>query len=517
MTALGTVKKVGIKHSYTQSQTQELVMCAKDPYYFITHYCMVQHPSRGAILFEPRPYQQRVIKNIINNIHTIILSARQTGKTTTTAGYLLWYAIFQDNKTVLIASNKKDNAKEILHRIKYMYEFLPDWLKPGATEWNKHDVGFENGSRIISQATTANTGRSLSISCLFCDELAFVPDNITEEFWSSISPTLANGGKSIICSTPNGDTNLFAELWRGANIPGPNGDGVGMNGYSPSYVAWTDPPGRDEAFKRTEIAKIGQLLWDQEYECKFVSSDPLLVSTHTLTALTPIVEKSKPVGKFGETVFYDRLEGGTTYLVGMDVSTGTGKDNTVIEVFKFPEMTQVAEYVSNTTSPSKAYQVLKILLKHLESHGATVYFSVENNSVGASILALLEVDLSPPTAELVSESGKDTQGFTTTGASKLKVCVALKDMLERRLIHIKSKTLLMELKSFVRARGSYQAKRGATDDCVMATTIVLRILEHLATFDDVAYVKMNTIDENEFEGLDLWTEYDDDTIDPMVF
>ena len=60
---------------------------------------------------------------------------------------------------------------------------------------------FENGSRIVSATTTGNTGRGMSISLLYCDEFAFVNPSIADEFWTSISPTLATGGSAIITST----------------------------------------------------------------------------------------------------------------------------------------------------------------------------------------------------------------------------------------------------------------------------------------------------------------------------
>lgn len=93
-----------------------------------------------------------------------------THNSTMSCIYLLWYAIFHFEKTILIASNKNDNAMEMIHRIKFVYERLPHWLKPGlaADGYNKHSIGFDNGSRIHSQATTENTGRGMSISLLFC-------------------------------------------------------------------------------------------------------------------------------------------------------------------------------------------------------------------------------------------------------------------------------------------------------------------------------------------------------------
>lgn len=90
--------------------------------------------------------------------------------TTTIGAFLLWYAMFTNDATVLVVSNKGDNAKEVIERIKFMYESCPLWLKPGVTDdgYNKHSLRFDNGSRIISQATSENSGRGLSISLLFC-------------------------------------------------------------------------------------------------------------------------------------------------------------------------------------------------------------------------------------------------------------------------------------------------------------------------------------------------------------
>ncbi|PPD55685.1 MAG: hypothetical protein CTY12_00065 [Methylotenera sp.] len=192
-----------------------------------------------------------------------------THNTATSMAYLLWYAMFNFEKTILIASNKNDNAMECIYRIRFMYERLPHWLKPGLTDdgWNKHSVGFDNASRILSVATSENSGRGFAISLLYCDEFAFVRDTVQQEFWTSMAPTLATGGSCIITSTPNGDANIFAQLWRGANIPQTADSEVGSNGFLPIEVKWDEPPGRDAKFREEEIAKIGELRWKQEYEC----------------------------------------------------------------------------------------------------------------------------------------------------------------------------------------------------------------------------------------------------------
>jgi hypothetical protein len=68
-----------------------------------------------------------------------------------------------------------------------------------------------------------------------------VRPTIATEFWTSISPTLATGGKAIITSTPNSDEDQFALLWKGANRCEDeygNPTEVGVNGFKAYRAFW---------------------------------------------------------------------------------------------------------------------------------------------------------------------------------------------------------------------------------------------------------------------------------------
>ena len=69
----------------------------------------------------------------------------------------------------------------------------------------------------MAATTTETTGRGMSLSLIYMDEFAFVQPRVAKEFWTSLSPTLATGGKCIITSTPNSDDDQFATIWREAN------------------------------------------------------------------------------------------------------------------------------------------------------------------------------------------------------------------------------------------------------------------------------------------------------------
>jgi hypothetical protein len=506
------LKRAYEEHDYTGEQILELDKCSRDPIYMIDKYAQIQHPVRGSIPFALRPYQRRVLDAFHNHRLSITLAPRQIGKSWLAGAYLLWHAMFNKDQTVLILSNKNDNAMELIHRIRFIYERMPNWLKPGLTAdgWNKHSVAFDNGSRIISQATSENSGRGLAISLLFLDEFAFVRDSIAEEFWTSISPTIATGGKCLITSTPNGDTNRFAILWRGA-LSRETRNSVGINGFYACSVEWNEPPDRDEDFKQAEIAKIGETRWKQEYECEFLSSDPTLIDAVVLANIWKEVEHNKAVGALGEVRFFQAPRGGVTYLVGIDPSSGNGNDFTDIEVYEFPSMVQVAQFRSNTASTVITYHILKKLLAYLEKTGSTVYFSVENNGLGEALIALYEQDDYPPAqSEFVSEAGQGRRGMATTGKSKIKGCFTLKEMVERGSLTVKSPITAQELKDFIRRGGTYGAKYGATDDSVMATIIVIRLLQEIASFDQDAY---DSVYEHSYEVEDAVVEDYDNYLD----
>lgn len=511
------IKRSGVELEFTYEEILELKKCAEDPVYFIKKYVKIQHPKLGSIPFELYGYQERLVLSYKDNRFNIVLSARQTGKSATSAAFLLWYSIFNKNKTVLIASNKNANAMEMIHRIRFAYEELPLWLKPGVTEdgWNKHSVAFENGTRIISTATSEDSGRGLAISLLYLDEFAFVKPNIQDEFWTSILPTLSTGGSCIITSTPNGDANRFAMLWRSAEVGVLNDDIL----FVPTRVRWDEPPGRDDTFKRQMIGAIGELMWRQEYECEFLSSDALLIDTMAVEIITK--QAKKHIGVRNEIIFWDNIKEGQTYLVSVDPATGAGKDFGVIEAFHFPSLEQIAEYRSNTMDSNKMYLKLSWLLKAFESKHCTVYFTVENNGVGEGMIALYQNDENvSETAEFVCEEGKSRLGMTTTGPSKLKACLSFKQLVEKSKMTIHSPILIKEIKTYVRRQGSYNAQVGSTDDCIAATLLIVRMINEIASYEQDAFDKLYTIDQSDIhEGFEDFndTEYDEnEEPDPLI-
>ena len=257
----------------------------------------------------------------------------------------------------------------------------------------------------------------------------------------------------------------------------------------PYFVKWDEVPGRDEEFKRQEIAKMGLVRFEQEYQCKFISSENLLIDPLVLEDLNKDICTPTYTSQRHKIQFWDTFKPNRLYIVGVDPSAGTGADYSVIQIFEFPQMQQIAMYRTNTMASPELYVVLKDVLNAIELVGAKALFSIENNGVGEGIISLYNADEKRPNAEFVSESFK-RKGFVTTNRSKLSACLLFKDMVENRVIKIKSPRTLSEMKNFIRKGAGYQAQSGATDDCISAILIVLRILEHMSSYDQIAYNKI---------------------------
>lgn len=164
------LKKSNQDINWTPELVSEYIKCSKDPIYFIETYMKIINVDKGLINFKLYDYQKEMITNFANNRYNIVNSSRQSGKSTTTCGFILWYIIFNTEKTVALLANKGDTAREILGKIQLAYQHLPKWLQQGVKEWNKGSLELENNSRVIAAATSSNNIRGYAITLLFLDE-----------------------------------------------------------------------------------------------------------------------------------------------------------------------------------------------------------------------------------------------------------------------------------------------------------------------------------------------------------
>lgn len=511
---LALVKPPHRRQTYDQNQIEEFARCADSdsgPIYFLDNFFFIQHPTQGKMLYHPFAYQRRLIDTYHRYRFSISLMPRQTGKSTSAAGYLLWYAMFVPDSTILIAAHKYTGAQEIMQRIRYAYELCPDHIRAGSTSYNKGSIEFENGSRIVSQTTTETTGRGMSISLLYADEFAFVRPTIAREFWTSISPTLATGGKAIITSTPNSDEDQFAFLWKGANKTEDsfgNTTELGINGFRAFRSHWNEHPDRDETWAAEQRAQLGDDRFRREMECEFIINDETLIAPAKLLDL----EGHNPIRKTGQVRWYREPDPNQIYVVALDPSLGTGGDPAAIQVFEAGTTEQIAEWRHNTTDIPSQIRILRDIIDELYSftkNDKTIYYTVENNTVGeAALISIAEYGENNIRGYFLSDRSvvgerRSRKGFNTTNKSKIVACNKLKLLIESGRMKIRSKPLISELKTFVAHGTSFAAKPGETDDLVMASVLAVRM--------------MIMLQEYHSELDDHLRDYADTIIEPMPF
>ena len=464
------LKAAGVQVEFTQEQVQEYIKVATNSQYFIKNYTKIVSVDEGLIPFATWEFQDKMLETFEDNRFSICKLPRQVGKTTTVGAYLLWKILFTEDYNIAILANKRSQAIEILGRIQLMYEHLPDWMQQGVLEWNKASLRLENGSEIIASSTSSSAIRGTSQNLIYLDEFAFVPNNIQEEFFTSVFPTISSGktSKVIITSTPNG-MNLFYKIWVESEEE--------RNDYERVEIHWSDVPGRDEEWREEIIRNTSEEQFRQEFECEFLGSTNTLIHPTKLKALT----FRSPLYTKNNFICYEESQRDRTYVIVADTSRGLGQDYSAFVVFDITEYPYkgVGLYRSKEISPMLYPNVIYDAAKQYND----AFVLIEINDIGEQVSNILFHDFEYENifrASLNSGSQYVTSGFgggrsqlgvRTTKSVKRLGCSTLKDMIEQDKLIFEDYDYITELCNFVQIKESYQAEEGFHDDIVMCTVL----------------------------------------------
>ena len=464
------LKSAHVPQDWTEEEVGQYIRCQQDPLYFVNEFIKIVSLDEGLIPFDIRDYQEEMINKFHNERFVICKMARQSGKSTTILAYLLHYILFNENVSVAILANKKSTAMELLGRLQLAYEHMPKWLQQGILIWNKGNIELENGSKILASSTSGSAIRGGSFNIIFLDEFAFVPSNISEEFFSSVYPTISSGKttKVFIVSTPNG-MNMFYKLWADAE--------EGNNDYSPISVHWSQVPDRDQVWKEKTIRNTSERQFQQEFECSFLGSSNTLISTEKLLSLpyrTPVYTQN------GLDVYQQPVIG-NTYVMVCDVARGVGLDYSAFSVFDVTKQPyrQVAKYRKNDISPMLYPNIIFTTAQKYNE----AFVLVEVNDIGQQVADILYHDMEYENMMMVTMHGRNGQqigggfsknvsmGIRTTKQVKRIGCATLKDLIERDNLIVEDFDTISELTTFIGKSTSYEADDGAHDDLVMCCVL----------------------------------------------
>lgn len=513
------LKRVGEDIEYTPDMLKEYMKCAEDPIYFAKNYIKIVHVDKGLVPFEMYDYQEEITEKIFNGRRVSVLTARQSGKTTTAMAVILHYILFNEFKTVAILANKGDAAREVLSRVQLAYEALPKWMQQGVEEWNKGSIALENGCKIYAGTTSSSAIRGKSISFLYLDEVAFIEGY--DDFFASVYPTISSGEstKLLMTSTPNG-LNHFYKTCKGAE--------EGTNGYDFVKVMWYDVPGRGEAWKNETLAALDydEQKFKQEYCCEFLGSSGTLIDGSKLKELV----YSKPIAEQNGICQYTKPEEGHTYAMTVDVSRGKGLDYstfTIIDITKMPYV-QVCTFRDNYIGPVDFSSIIYRIGKMYNDASVLV----EINDIGEQVSDTLLLDYGYEDLLYTENAGRNGKrissgfggknidnGIRTTKSVKSVGCSILKSLVEQDQLILNDFNTIQELSRFSKKGASYEAESGSHDDLVM-NLVLFAWLTDQGYFKDLTDIntmmKLREKTEEQIEEELLPFGFIDDGSDPEL-
>ena len=503
------LKKAGQKFPWTRELVNEYKKCASDVVYFTENYMNIISED-GKVAFKLYPFQKKMLKMFSANKFNIVTTARQAGKSTVTSAFILWYILFNSQKTVAMLANKGDTAREILAKVQYGYSNLPKWLQQGVVDFNKGSFLLDNDSRVLAAATSSDNIRGYSIDLLFIDEAAHI-DN-WDEFYTSVFSTISarKESKVILVSTPNG-LNHFHSIWVNAEQE--------RNGFGHLKVTWEDVPGRGVKWQKETLRGMNNDTdkFNQEHMCQFLGSSGTLISGEKLKQLVhllPVIEKEGLSQ-------YKLPEAEQLYAIICDVSEGKGQDYSAFHVINITKMPyeQVATFRNNHITP---IDYASIIFKTAKTY-KNAYVMIEINNIGGQVSHSLHYDFSYENILFTSNNGRSgkqvssgfgnssagvDKGIRTTKTVKAVGCSILKLLIEDNKLIIHNHDTINELSTFSKKGDTYRAENGKHDDLVMGLVL-------FAWLSDQEYFKEIT-NINTLAQLRERTEEDIDS-DMMLF
>ena len=471
--AEGHIERVSI--SERNRRAIELERCSRDIVYFAEKYFYIMSLNEGKVIIKLYEAQKRLLEKLATDNFVVCLSSRQSGKTTTATILYLWLAMFHKEESILIGANKFRTAKNILSRIKMAFELMPQWLVPSIRVWNVSTIVFGNDSRIDCISTSSDGARGESCKNLCIDEAAHLGSKGLD-FWTSTYPTISSSddGRVFLISTANGMDDLFYPIYENARIA-PNG------AWSPHTINYWDIPGREtDEWRIQQIDRLGsEEKFMQEFGNSFLTTGSSLLNGGDIDAhkmfingdewFTPELYEFDALNPSLKWKQWFKYEEGHAYIIGADVADGTGGDSSVGFVFditRIGEVKLVASFTSNMVSTSEFAYALAVISTHYK----LPYMMVEANSIGRSVVTLLE-DVYE--YENIVHYGGKGSAINSNQLTKMEACIWFKNIhiFDGINIVLYDKDLVNELEYFCRSRnvnGGYKAMPPYNDDHVLA-------------------------------------------------
>lgn len=520
-----------VKAHYNNGEPDELIdigiekfLYKCSPLLFLEKYGMFELPGIGEISCKNLYYfQKEILKDFLNWKKIVLTKSRQTGMSTLISLIFFWKAVNFNDEWLLIISRDGKSSQDFLAKIKLNFKNIPQWFGLKIIKNNVKGVEFSNRTKIDSFARGKDAARGCSGTMVVCDEFAFYQTKkIAEGIVSSVTPSLSRvGGTLMIISTPNGTVgegepyyNQVNSLREKGGTDGeaklytvdwwevPDGYGIkpekGFNAKVQSFIDrdyFNNPAVRleaenffrpiaekpkENAWLNFQYTTSGEVKYRQEILQDFIVVgdsvfDKLRIDSTQKKVMVPIKKDycgNKPLKNLW--IWKEPIPD-HKYIVSVDVSKGSGDDDSAIQVVDMSTYEQVAEYCGKCTTIDLARYVYDIGKWY-----NWAYTIVESNSIGETTFTILYYDLNYPNLfkQKKNKNGVEVMtGWITNAKTRELITSKFIDyyyddeMWKEYTPH--SSRMLEQMKTWVWKNGRPDHSGNSHDDTIMAMAIGL--------------------------------------------
>jgi hypothetical protein len=338
----------------------------------------------------------------------VILKARQLGLSWLAAAFACFKGL-QPSSRVLLLSKTEDDAFELLSKVEFVFEHLPEELRKPLETDNKSTLEFEGGGIVRALPSTQNAGRGFTARLVIADEAAF--HQWAAQNFKAYRATVADGGQLLILSTANGvggffyDRFMFArrmETLRDQLERGTAGEGFDSPEVraavhaapTPVFIPWNARPDRDIFWLEKERLQYSGL--PEEFRQEYPANEG-----EAFVQLTGLVYPQFSLER--HVVDHDPCDWGECLYryASYDLGGGDPTAIVVLGVYRTPEglerVHQFGQFYRRTGAPTD--EELAAFL--LAWHRVAPFTSIEPDPVNATTAATLRSHGLP-----VAESGR---------------------------------------------------------------------------------------------------------------
>lgn len=222
--------------------------------------------------FKPTDYQAKLLDDEKKRI--IVIWPRQSGKSTTLAARMIWYAATHERTLSLIVAPGLRQSMILMDRIQALIMAM---AKPIRREliarMQRTVIWFRKGSQIVALPNSPNLLRGYTAHQVLCDEAAFFRDDELV-FFSVLFPMLqTTDGTLIVSSTPWGKDSVFYRFAQNPNF----------SKHKISYEAVIKAKLATQRYIDEMRRELPAERFRREFEAEFVEEETAYLSTSLIT------------------------------------------------------------------------------------------------------------------------------------------------------------------------------------------------------------------------------------------